>query len=427
MNLFKQLSLALVVIVCSIFVSCQKEEITTPPTISLSTDSLTVESDSVAQIITIEASLDWEIEKIDSTWLSLSAMDGKAGKNDFIVKIKQNSTLYPRQAIVTLHLKDKTDVTAKLHITQNGIKGERATLMKIYNLLEGNMWSEQGNWNTELPISQWRGIKVNTAGNVISLDIDKGAYGDLPQEIFDLVHLEEICLQYCPDVKGDISPNIKNLKHLRIFRAAGASITSIPSTIGELPMLQELTMSGNKLTRITPEIGNIRTLRTLDLSSNALEGGIPEGFGSKLLSLSTLSLRENPKLGGEIPASIFTKYLTFFSAYGCMLKGTIPAEIGNSTKLATIKLQENYLEGEIPETIGNLVELITLNLQDNNLTGNIPESLTNIPALNMLEMDLARNQLSGTIPQSILDHPRYSVWSKGICDQRGDGFTNCQK
>lgn len=424
MNLIKQTSLWLVAAICSVFISCQNESVSVP-TISLSQDSLIAQQDSLKTVITVTSCRDWKIDNIDTAWLSFTSMKGMAGKHDFIVTVMPNKTAYTRHATVTLRILD-TEITAKLHITQTGIPGDRGTLMQIYDLLDGDTWSEKTNWNTNLPLNTWRGIKTDAAGNVISLDIDKFAFGEIPDQVYDLVKLEAICLQYCPDVKGAISPKIKNLRRLRTFWAAGASLTSIPSTIGELPALQELTLSGNKITSITPEIGNIKTLRTLDLSSNALEGGIPEGFGSNLLSLKQLSLSNNPKLGGLIPASLFGKNLTLLSIYGCSLTGTIPSELGKAEKLETIRLYDNALTGNIPESVGNLVMLKTLGLQNNKLTGNIPESVANIPASNILDMNLAGNELSGTIPQTVVDHPRFFAWREGICNQRGDGFTNCQ-
>lgn len=422
----KLISLALAATICSVFISCKQDnQAPGASKISLSKDSVTVDNDSTKQIITVMADGNWRIDAIDTAWLSFTSMKGLPGTQDFIVTVLPNNTPYTRHAEVTVRIID-TEIITKLHITQSGIPGDRGTLMKIYDLLEGDNWSAKDNWNTNLPLNRWRGILTDNEGNVTSIDIDKFAFGDLPVEICELLALEAICLQWCPDVTGAIPPQIKNLRKLRTFWAAGSSINAIPAEIGELPALQELTFSGAKITRITPEIDNIRTMRKLDLSSNALEGGIPEGFGSKMTGLQQISLSNNPKLGGAIPGTLFNKNMTLFSAFGCSLTGAIPADLGKAVKLETLRLSGNQLSNEIPETVGNLIKLSTLELQNNNLTGNIPESITNIPTANGLVMNLAQNELSGTIAQSIIDHPNFAIWREGICDQRGVGFTNCQ-
>jgi Leucine-rich repeat (LRR) protein len=81
------------------------------------------------------------------------------------------------------------------------------------------------------------------------------------------------------------------------------------------------------------------------------------------------------------------------------LSGYIPADIGNLSKLANLKLNSNQLSGTIPANIGNLSKLTTLDLSSNQLSGTIPTELDN---LNKLEyLSLAYNQLSGTIPTQL--------------------------
>jgi Leucine-rich repeat (LRR) protein len=79
------------------------------------------------------------------------------------------------------------------------------------------------------------------------------------------------------------------------------------------------------------------------------------------------------------------------------LKGTLPASIGNLTKLKELSIRTNPdLIGSIPATLGNLVELQDLNLRGNQLNGGIPASLGNLAALKTLSLD--NNKFSGAIP-----------------------------
>ncbi|CAI0443948.1 unnamed protein product [Linum tenue] len=61
------------------------------------------------------------------------------------------------------------------------------------------------------------------------------------------------------------------------------------------------------------------------------------------------------------------------------LSGSIPSNIGNSTKLLGVWLQGNQLEGEIPASFGKCKDMTVLYLADNNLSGEIPPEILNLP------------------------------------------------
>ncbi len=80
------------------------------------------------------------------------------------------------------------------------------------------------------------------------------------------------------------------------------------------------------------------------------------------------------------------------------LSGSIPASLGNLSKLQYLWMQENQLIGEIPTSLGNLSNLLVLDLSDNRLSGKIPEELENLKKLERL--NLGFNQFDGEIPTS---------------------------
>ena len=67
------------------------------------------------------------------------------------------------------------------------------------------------------------------------------------------------------------------------------------------------------------------------------------------------------------------------------LKGNIPSDIGDLTKLRNLRLHSNSfsngggLTGEIPESLTTLNELVFLSLIRNNLNRVIPDSICNPP------------------------------------------------
>lgn len=78
------------------------------------------------------------------------------------------------------------------------------------------------------------------------------------------------------------------------------------------------------------------------------------------------------------------------------LKGTIPREIGQLTKLQVLYLARNQLYGTIPSEIGKLTDLTYLGLQHNRLSGTIPaEYMGNM--LKLRTVYLEKNDFTGTI------------------------------
>ena len=153
-------------------------------------------------------------------------------------------------------------------------------------------------------------------------------------------------------------------------------------------------------------------IKRLNLNRCNLTGTIPAELG-QLTRLTYLDLSSN-NLTGKIPAELGgPTRLTWLdlssnnltgkipSGYGGRnrLTGSIPASIGQLDKLKRLYLQDNQLTGTIPKELGNLDKLTHLQLQDNQLTGTIPKELGNLDKLTHLY--LQDNQLTGTIPKEL--------------------------
>ena len=83
------------------------------------------------------------------------------------------------------------------------------------------------------------------------------------------------------------------------------------------------------------------------------------------------------------------------------LTGTIPAEMGDLTKMKVLDLSFNQLTGPIPAELGDLSNLEFLDLGANRLTGPIPAELSNLA--NLSELQLLGNQLTGCVPVGLHD------------------------
>ena len=120
----------------------------------------------------------------------------------------------------------------------------------------------------------------------------------------------------------------------------------------------------------------------LSLPDNNLKGHLPPEIGN-LSRLERLDLHRNWRPG---PSSIG-------------LTGRIPPEIGNLSNLSDLNLSSNELIGPVPTELAELTNLVRLDIGYNDLMGRIPIELTALPSLAVF--DLGFNNLTGSIPPEI--------------------------
>ena len=197
-------------------------------------------------------------------------------------------------------------------------------LIALFDATDGPNWKANTGWRSDAPVSTWHGVQTDDRGRVVQIDLTFN------------------------DLSGPI-----------------------PSAIGQLTELKNLTLSINQLTGAIPaEIGQLVNLEALDLADNMLSGTIPTQLG-RLAKLSNLLLGYND------------------------LSGTIPPELTNMSQMGSLNLQANRLSGPIPARLANLSRLYGLDLSGNEFVGNIPEALAQLTSLQYL--DVSNNRLSGEI------------------------------
>jgi Leucine-rich repeat (LRR) protein len=149
---------------------------------------------------------------------------------------------------------------------------------------------------------------------------------------------------------------------------------SIPSCLGSLPKLVDLTLSNNMLEGTLPNaLGNLKHLEKLYLDDNALSGN-PLPIFNRLTSLENLMGSSNA-FSGRIDASFLAKstqilsvdlsHNTFTSVEG------FPGHLFN-LPLNQLDLSKNQLVGTFPTTIpDDTTRLEFLSVYGNQLTGSL--------------------------------------------------------
>ncbi|CAL5414362.1 unnamed protein product [Camellia sinensis] len=223
--------------------------------------------------------------------------------------------------------------------------------------------------------------------------------GSLPDSIANLsTYLSWMNLQI-NQIHGSIPSSIGNLLNLTQLSMVANNLASpIPSSIGRLHNLQSLLLAQNKFTELPSSLGNLTSLITLDLGENNIYGNIPPSLGN-CHSLLELHLYKN-NFNGSIPPEIISvsSISTFLTLDHNALTGSLPSEVECLKNLGYMDVSYNRLSGPIPNMLSNCLSLEWLHMQANSFEGQIPQSLSMQKGLRLLDL----SRLSGGLIPSFL-------------------------
>ena len=153
--------------------------------------------------------------------------------------------------------------------------------MALYEATDGDNWTNNANWCSDLPLTEWYGIFMDpTDGKRISsLDLrSNNLRGSIPEEISDLKGLQQLDLSW-NTLEGPIPASICELQNLESLNLKQNALTGpIPDNIGNMP-LNFLDLSWNRLTGTIPasvaDIMNEDNAGSIKLNYNLLSGKVP--------------------------------------------------------------------------------------------------------------------------------------------------------
>ncbi|KAL1307362.1 receptor-like protein 7 [Arachis hypogaea] len=268
-------------------------------------------------------------------------------------------------------------------------------------------------------ISSYSLLYLNLCGNKI--------HGDIPQSIFDLVNLTELCLS--SDNHGGFVnfPLFSKLQNLRSLTLSGYESISLKSDVNAnytFSNLKMLHLFSNTILDFPKFSGKFPRLLILDLSNNNLQGEMPKWIHD-LDSLYHLNLSTNQLTSIENFSWHGLQYLDLSSN---LMTNEISSILCNISSLEVVDLSNNYFTGTIPQCLSNLSYLEVLDLRMNKLYGTLPDTFSmnsNLKTLNLgnkfyspvgnnlttkhpfpslIIFDASGNNFSGLLPKDFIEN-----------------------
>lgn len=121
---------------------------------------------------------------------------------------------------------------------------ERAALMALYEMTDGDHWINNENWGSDKPVGEWYGVyTVNGVVTELSLS-GNNLKGNLPDALGDLSHLKWLQLGW-NYLTGEIPESIGELSELYYieFRECRQLSGSLPESMRKLNKLTHLLFS----------------------------------------------------------------------------------------------------------------------------------------------------------------------------------------
>lgn len=153
---------------------------------------------------------------------------------------------------------------------------ERNALVALYNATAGEMWKNDENWCSNMPVEEWSGVYVNEDGYVTGIGLPSNDIrGELPDDIINLKSLEMVDFQGNPLLGGELPDGFWSLPLKSVSLSSCSFGGEIPQEISGLTGLTTLCLSFNSFTGPVLEYIKDLPLTSLDIRDNAFSGTIP--------------------------------------------------------------------------------------------------------------------------------------------------------
>lgn len=275
---------------------------------------------------------------------------------------------------------------------------------------------------------KWNHVVCSEGKRVTRIQVGhQNLQGTLPPNLSELDELERLELQW-NNISGPL-PTLSGLSSLQVLMLSNNLFSSIPADFfTKMNSLQSVEIDNNPFSawEIPESLRNASTLQNFSANSVNLTGKIPEFLGpDEFPGLINLHLALN-SLEGELPMSFSGSVMESLWVNGQRGSGKLGGGIDviqNMTSLKELWLHSNSFSGPLPDFSGQKA-LERSSLRDNSFTGPVPLSLVNLGSLKVV--NLTNNLLQGPMPKfnnlvavdMTKDTNSFCLPTPGDCDPR---------
>lgn len=133
------------------------------------------------------------------------------------------------------------------------LQQEREALIAFYEATGGDNWTDNTNWCSDKPLSEWYGVYMwdGRVKNIILTD--NNLTGQIPEQFGDLTGLEYLYLS-SNKLEGNIPESLGNLAYLHDVQLNNNNLSgNLPASMANLNALEYIDLCGNRLSGMIPE------------------------------------------------------------------------------------------------------------------------------------------------------------------------------
>ena len=94
------------------------------------------------------------------------------------------------------------------------VSGDQAALVALYEATNGDNWTNNTNWLSDRPLDEWHGVRTDDGGRVTRLNlVENNLIGTIPSELGNLTNLQDLSL-YSNQLSGSLPAELGNLTNL---------------------------------------------------------------------------------------------------------------------------------------------------------------------------------------------------------------------
>ena len=106
---------------------------------------------------------------------------------------------------------------------------ERKILEMFYDSTQGDMWEQNGGWNTDADLNDWHGVDTDEDGSVRSLRLpDNGLSGVIPSALLCLEELKELALWDNEGLSGEVPDELIRAVERAVLRDVAVALSLNP-------------------------------------------------------------------------------------------------------------------------------------------------------------------------------------------------------